>query len=113
MGDRADLTGWCDHRHGAAPLSYMAMLRFDAGRHGLGGPLAGTAEMAALLLKAGAPVDGKPGDRETPLMTAASYGDADVARVLIDAGAELDALAALDAGGVPGGARCCTPPCSG
>ena len=99
----ADLTGWCDHRRGAAPLSYMAMLRFDAERLGLTGPLAGTGEMAALLLEAGAPVDGRPGDRETPLMTAASYGDADVARVLIDAGAELDALAAPDAGGVPGG----------
>jgi hypothetical protein len=99
----ADLTGWCDHRRGAAPLSYMAMLRFDAERLGLTGSLAGTGEMASLLLEAGAPVDGNPGERETPLITAASYGDADVARVLIDAGAELDALAAPDAGGVPGG----------
>jgi ankyrin repeat protein len=99
----ADLTGWCDHRRGAAPLNYMAMLRFDAERLGLTGPLAGTGAMARLLLDAGAPVDGKPGERETPLMTAASYGDAEVARVLIDAGADLDALAAPDAGGVPGG----------
>ena len=97
------LTRWCDHRHGATPLSYMAMLRFDAGRLGLAGPLAGTGAMATLLLEAGAPVDGDPGERETPLMTAASYGDADVARALIDAGADLDALAAPDAGGVPGG----------
>lgn len=36
-------------------------------------------------------------------MTAASYGDLDVARVLIQAGADLDARAAPDAGGVPGG----------
>src|SRR5262249_43121283 len=43
-------------------------------------------------------------DTETPLMTAASYGDVDVARVLIDAGADLDAKAAPNAGGVPGGA---------
>ena len=100
---RADLTGWCDHRHGAAPLTYMAMLRFDAGRLGLAGPLEGTGAMARLLLAAGAPVNGAPGAREAPLMTAASYGDAEVARVLIDGGADLDALAAPDAGGVPGG----------
>jgi len=99
----ADLRGWCDHPRGAAPLNYMAMLRFDAGRLGLAGPLEGTGEMAGALLAAGAPVNGNPGDRETPLMTAASYGDADVARVLIDAGAGLDELAAPDAGGVPGG----------
>jgi hypothetical protein len=99
----ADLTGWCDHRCGAAPLNYMAMLRFDAGRLGLTGPLNGTAEMARVLLDAGAPVNGNPGESETPLMTAASYGDADVARVLIDAGADLDALASPDAGGVAGG----------
>jgi ankyrin repeat protein len=97
----ADLTGWCDHPCGAAPLNYMAMLRFDAGRLGLAGALAGTGEMARLLLAAGAPVDGRPDEREPPLMTAASYGDADVAHALIDAGADLDALAAPD-GGVPG-----------
>jgi len=97
------LTGWCDHRRGAAPLNYLAMLRFDAGRLGLSEPLAGTGEMARLLIAGGALVNGSPGDSETPLMTAASYGDADVARVLIDAGADLDALAPAEAGGVPGG----------
>ena len=34
-------------------------------------------------------------------MTAASYGDADVARVLVDAGASLEAVSSPDAGGVP------------
>jgi len=48
-------------------------------------------------------VDGEPGDPETPLITAASYGGADVARVLIEAGADLEAAAAPGAGGVPGG----------
>jgi len=48
-------------------------------------------------------VDGEPDDSETPLITAASYGDADVARTLIEAGADLEARAADDAGGVPGG----------
>ena len=37
------------------------------------------------------------------MITAASYGDAEVAAVLIDAGADLDATAAPTSGGVPGG----------
>jgi ankyrin repeat protein len=48
-------------------------------------------------------VDGDPGDSETPLITAASYGDAEVAKVLIEAGADVDARSAPDSGGVPGG----------
>ena len=32
-----------------------------------------------MLLAAGAPVDGEPDAQETPLITAASYGDAEVA----------------------------------
>jgi uncharacterized protein len=56
-----------------------------------------------MLLAAGAPVDGRPGDPETPLMTAASYGDAEAARVLVEHGADLERRAAPDAGGVPGG----------
>ena len=79
------------------------MLRFDAQRLGIAGDLPGTGAIARALLAAGAPVDGEPGDPETPLITAASYGDADVARELIAAGADLEALAAPDAGGVPGG----------
>lgn len=51
----------------------------------------------------GAPVNGHPGTPETPLITAASYGDAEVARVLIDAGADMEVRAAPHAGGVPGG----------
>jgi hypothetical protein len=40
--------------------------------------------------------------RETPLITAASRSDANVARVLIEAGADLEAGASQNAGGVPG-----------
>jgi hypothetical protein len=97
------LEQWCDHPQGARPLAFIAMLRFDARRLGLSGDLPGTGAIARALIAAGAPVDGGPGDRETPLMTAASYGDADVALALIEGGADLDATAAPDAGGVPGG----------
>ncbi len=97
------LEHWCDHRRGATPLGYVAMLRFDAPRLGLEPVQDGTGAVARMLVDAGAAVEGDPGDRETPLITAASYGDADVARVLIEAGAEIDVLAAEDAGGVPGG----------
>jgi ankyrin repeat protein len=99
----AELQHFCDHRGGVAPLNYMAMLRFDSRRLGLPRDLPGTGAMTKALLDAGATVDGEPADRETPLITAASYGDAEVARVLIEAGADLEATAASDAGGVPGG----------
>jgi hypothetical protein len=94
---------WCDHRRGATPLGYIAMLRFDAARLELAPVTDGTEEVARMLIAGGARVDGDPGDTETPLMTAASYGDVHVARVLIEAGADLDAKAAANAGGVPGG----------
>ena len=97
-----EMRGWCDHPGGAAPLSYVAMLRYDTAR-GVWRDVAGTGEMARALLDAGAPVDGRPGDAETPLMTAASYGDAAVAQVLIDAGADINLTASPDAGGVAGG----------
>ena len=48
-------------------------------------------------------IEGEAEDRETPLITAASYGDAEVAAVLIAAGADLEAVAAANSGGVPRG----------
>ena len=79
----------------------MAMLRFDHGRLGLPRELPGTGAIAGALIQAGAPVDGYPEDTETPLITAASYGDAEVAQVLIEAGAEIEAVSATDSGGIP------------
>jgi uncharacterized protein len=96
----AKMEHWCDHKLGADPLGYMAMLRFDHARLGLPAELPGTGAAAKALIGAGAPVDGHPGDLETPLITAASYGDAGVAKVLIDAGADIEAVSAPD-GGIP------------
>ena len=93
---------WCDHKS-ADPVVYMAMLRFDHGRLGLPSELPGTGATAKALIDAGAAVDGHPGDKETPLITAASYGDAEVATVLIGAGADIEAVSAPDSGGVPSG----------
>jgi len=93
---------WHDHPKGASPLGYVAMLRYDTAS-GLWRDVPGAGALARALIEAGAPVDGEPGDPETPLITAASYGDAAVARVLIEAGADLEARAAPDAGGVPEG----------
>jgi len=98
----APMRRWRDHRGGPSPLGYTAMLRYDTAG-GVWRDVPGTGPVARLLLGAGAPVDGEPDDSETPLITAASYGDADVARTLIEAGADLEARAADDAGGVPGG----------
>lgn len=97
-----DLANWSDHPLGASPLGYVAMLRYDTNR-GVWRAVEGTAEAARVLIAAGAPVDGRPDESETPLITAASYGDAAVARVLIEAGADLERRAAANAGGVPGG----------
>jgi ankyrin repeat protein len=98
----ATMQHWCDHPRGASPLGYVAMLRYDTAR-GVWREVPGTGAIARALLGAGAPVDGRLDDLETPLITAASYGDAEVARALIDAGANLDARAAESSGGVPGG----------
>jgi len=68
--------------------------------------------LANLLLTAGAPVDGNPGDDETPLITAASYGDAEVARVLIAAGASIEARSSTTPVAYPTRPRCGTQPCS-
>jgi ankyrin repeat protein len=93
---------WCDHPKGASPLGYVAMLRYDTSRN-LWRDVPGTGAVASALLEAGALVDGGPGEPETPLITAASYGDAAVARVLIEAGADIEATSSPDSGGVPGG----------
>jgi ankyrin repeat protein len=93
---------WRDHPQGTSPLAHVAMLRYDTARR-LWRDVPGADALARALIDAGAPVDGEPGDPETPLITAASYGDAAVARVLIEAGAEIEARAADNAGGVPGG----------
>lgn len=98
----ADLANWSDHPLGASPLGYLAMARYDTAS-GLWRDVANTGAAANLLIAAGAPVDGDAGDRETPLITAASYGDADIAAVLIAAGADIDSTASADSGGVPGG----------
>lgn len=99
---REPLPAGAGHPRGATPLGYVAMLRYDAVR-GRWRDVEGAGALARELLRAGAPVDGAPGDPETPLITAASYGAADVAQVLVEAGADLAATAAPDAGGVPGG----------
>jgi uncharacterized protein len=98
----ATMEHWCDHPRGASPLGYTAMLRYDTAG-GVWRDVPGAGAVARALIRAGAPVNGEPEERETPLITAASYGDADVARVLIEAGADLEARAADDSGGVPGG----------
>jgi hypothetical protein len=100
---RRPLGRFGDHRRGVEPLALMAMLRFEARAAGLATELPGTEAMAQALIEAGAPIEGEPGARETPLITAASYGDAKVAAVLIAAGADLEARAAAGSGGVPGG----------
>ena len=92
---------WADRQCGE-PLGYIMMLRFNHDRLGLPAELPGTGALAKALIDAGAPVNGRPGDKETPLITAASVGDADVARVLIEAGADIEAVSAPDSGGVPG-----------
>jgi uncharacterized protein len=107
---RVKMEHWRDHEQ-ALPLGFMAMLRFDCERLRLPGELSRTGAVAQALLAAGAPVDGDPGDKETPLITAASYGDAEVARVLIEAGADVNAVSAPDSGGVPGGSA--APACGG
>ncbi|MEQ3551656.1 ankyrin repeat domain-containing protein [Pseudonocardia nematodicida] len=97
----APMRHWCDHPLSAAPLSYVAMMRYDTADE-VWRDVPGADGLARVLLAAGAPVGGEPGGTETPLITAASYGDPAVARVLIDAGADVHAVAAGQ-GAVPGG----------
>jgi ankyrin repeat protein len=98
----ATMEHWCDHQKGASPLGYVAMLRYDTSRDAWR-DVSGTEAVAKVLLSCGALVDGEPGELETPLITAASYGDAAVARALIEAGADIEATSSPDSGGVPGG----------
>lgn len=67
------------------PLGYLAQARFNGFvKHEKSGVL------AHVLLSAGAPVDGEPGDGESPLITAASYREPKVAMALIQDGANLE-----------------------
>jgi ankyrin repeat protein len=93
---------WSD-RNRNKPLGYITKMRFYHDQLGLPGDLPGTGAIARALIDAGAPVNGRPRDKETPLITAASYGDAEVARVLIEGGADIEAVSAANSGGVPGG----------
>jgi len=93
---------WSD-RNRNQPLGYVTKMWFYHEQLGLPDDLPGTGALARALIGAGAPVNGRPRDKETPLITAASYGDAEVARALIDAGADIEAVSAPEAGGVPGG----------
>jgi len=97
---------WADRTCGE-PLGYITMLRFNHDQLGLPAELPGTGAIAQALIEAGALVNGRPGDKETPLITAASVGDAEVARVLIEAGADIDALSAPDSGGAPSSTALC------
>lgn len=91
---------WADRQHGE-PLGYITMTQFNHDRLGLPRELPGTGAIARARIDAGAPVNGHPGDKETPLITVASSGDADVARVLTEAGADIEAISAPDSGGAP------------
>lgn len=96
------LEHWSDGNRNR-PLGYVTKLRFYRDHAGASTVVSGTGDQARALLAAGAPVNGRRRDKETPLITAASYGDVEVARVLIEAGADIDATSAPDSGGVPGG----------
>ena len=67
-----------------SPLTYVGMARFYGyAEHER------TGELARVLLAAGADADDE-GKNGAPLMCAASHGDADVVRALLEAGARLD-----------------------
>ena len=68
-----------------APVQYLAQARFNAyATHNR------SHELTRLLLESGAPVNGLPGDGESPLITAASYHEIGVARALVEGGADLE-----------------------
>ena len=78
------------------PLHYLSDGRFNRvfehDRH---------VDIARLLLEAGAPADGSPGLGETPLHGAASLGEPEIAAVLLEFGADLEARASYP--GIPHG----------
>jgi uncharacterized protein len=98
----SELQRWSEEPWDSSPLSLLAMARYDTTLHRWRN-VSGTGAAAQMLLAVGADVNGVSDDRETPLITAASYGDADVAAVLIEAGADVDTLSSHDSGGVPQG----------
>jgi ankyrin repeat protein len=70
------------------PLHYLSDASFNQlSNH------ARQAELARVLIEAGAPVDGLPTSGETPLHGAASLGEVGVAEVLLDHGADIEAVA--------------------
>lgn len=78
------------------PLHYLSDAPFNQlWNHGQ------QAEMAQVLIEAGAPVDGLPTSGETPLHGAASLGERGVAEVLLDHGADMEAIASYP--GIPDG----------
>ena len=78
----------------SSALEYVAVARF----HGsLDGDVAG--DLARTLLAAGARPDGPNRSGDTPLVTAASYGEVDMVRALLAAGADVEAVG----GSIPGG----------
>lgn len=76
------------------PLGYLGVARF----HGLTNHRH-AGDIARLLLQAGTAPDGSPDAPESPLVTAASYGEEDIVRALIAAGADLETTGFA----VPGG----------
>jgi uncharacterized protein len=81
-------------RKKSSALEYVAVARFHGALdHDAAGAL------ARVLLDAGAPVNGPKGHNESPLITAASYGELDMVRALLDAGADLEIPGHAVAGG--------------
>ncbi len=76
------------------PIAFLAQARFNGFvKHIF------SREMTRMLLASGAPVDEDVTDKESPLITAASYNEVGVARALIESGANLEATGYA----VPGG----------
>jgi hypothetical protein len=87
---------WRLTRHIGAcqPIVYLAQARFNGlVTHNSSG------EMTRILIEAGAPINGNPDDEETPLITAASYDAPDVAKALVESGANLEATGYAVRGG--------------